>query len=572
MSSAPVKFTATSNGQAPGAIGRPGAAAGLAPGGATSGTAFLSLLDQMLGVSGGRTPPATTAAFPGSGVHPLWPDGTHPRNGSQPTGAPFPFDPAATGSATTGIATDGPETDSPVPDELTAIALRFANPFAGDPSAQGQEATTGSLPHFNPASADQETTAEGSPDDGTNGVPAAGTAANGFGAWVVQTDTAGLAADASAVAGERTPGSAAQAVSTQIGTSGATTQAIGDSATTPDPAGGAERAPAPATAGTAPNTAQTSTAGQGQDPDLETLLAAFGRPAGKPQPGQAQTASPALAQASPQTATTGAEAGQITQLSSGNRQYGQTAQGEGGTDRRIARASRETAGSDASAVKGKVEADPLARLLAAGPRAVPAPAANANTADTLTQTGGGLFGQTLVAINEVGDTTVLAQSGGQALSANAASASAGATATTARPDVNALAIRIAQKSQDGTQRFEIALDPPELGRVDVRLEFGRDGRVATHLTVDSTDTLDALMRDSRGLERALQAQGLKLDDGGVQYHLRDQSSFTQHEHGQDTQDHSPPAGTEADGTTQTSDPEEPAPTRRLTLGGLDVRI
>lgn len=148
-----------------------------------------------------------------------------------------------------------------------------------------------------------------------------------------------------------------------------------------------------------------------------------------------------------------------------------------------------------------------------------------------------------------------------------------ATPATARPDVDTVALRIAHKAGEGSRRFEIELDPPELGRVEVRLEFGRDGRVTTHMLVDRADTLDALMRDARALERALQSGGLKLD-GGVQYELRDQSSFAQSHGDRDASGRDTRGGRGAD-----EDPaERPAPDaaapyqRRATLSGIDVRI
>jgi flagellar hook-length control protein FliK len=54
----------------------------------------------------------------------------------------------------------------------------------------------------------------------------------------------------------------------------------------------------------------------------------------------------------------------------------------------------------------------------------------------------------------------------------------------------------------GKNRFEIRLDPPELGRIEVRIDVDHDGNA--RLTVDRADTYDLLRRDAAGLERALQ--------------------------------------------------------------------
>ncbi len=86
-----------------------------------------------------------------------------------------------------------------------------------------------------------------------------------------------------------------------------------------------------------------------------------------------------------------------------------------------------------------------------------------------------------------------------------------------------LAVEIAARAQDGNTRFEIRLDPPDLGRVDVRLDVDRHGHVTSRLMVEKAETLDLLRREAPELERALQQAGLKTSDSGMQFTLRDQS-------------------------------------------------
>lgn len=88
--------------------------------------------------------------------------------------------------------------------------------------------------------------------------------------------------------------------------------------------------------------------------------------------------------------------------------------------------------------------------------------------------------------------------------------------------INGVAVQIAANVQIGRSRFEIRLDPPELGRIDVRLDLDRQGQVTSHLIVEKPATLDLLRRDAQQLERALQDAGLKTSDNGLQFSLRDQ--------------------------------------------------
>lgn len=90
--------------------------------------------------------------------------------------------------------------------------------------------------------------------------------------------------------------------------------------------------------------------------------------------------------------------------------------------------------------------------------------------------------------------------------------------------INGLAIDIALRAAGGSSRFEIRLDPAELGRIDVRLEMDKHGNVTSHLTVEKPATLDMLRRDAPQLQRALEDAGLKTGDSGLQFSLRDQSS------------------------------------------------
>jgi flagellar hook-length control protein FliK len=100
-------------------------------------------------------------------------------------------------------------------------------------------------------------------------------------------------------------------------------------------------------------------------------------------------------------------------------------------------------------------------------------------------------------------------------------------ATTAAVPLNGLALQIAVTAQSGKSRFEIRLDPAELGRIDVRIDVDRHGQLTSHLTVEKPETLAMLRQDAPQLQRALDNAGFKTGDGGLQFSLRDQSSSGQ---------------------------------------------
>ena len=100
-------------------------------------------------------------------------------------------------------------------------------------------------------------------------------------------------------------------------------------------------------------------------------------------------------------------------------------------------------------------------------------------------------------------------------------------ATNAAVPLSGLAFEIAVSAKSGKSRFEIRLDPADLGRIDVRIDVDRNGQVTSHLTVEKPETLSMLRQDAPQLQRALDDAGLRTGNGGLQFSLRDQSSSGQ---------------------------------------------
>jgi chemotaxis protein MotD len=104
-----------------------------------------------------------------------------------------------------------------------------------------------------------------------------------------------------------------------------------------------------------------------------------------------------------------------------------------------------------------------------------------------------------------------------------------AVATNAAVPLSGLAMEIAASARSGKSRFEIRLDPAELGRIDVRIDVDRHGQVTSHLTVERPETLSMLRQDANQLQRALDNAGLSTGNSGLQFSLRDQSSQGQND-------------------------------------------
>jgi flagellar hook-length control protein FliK len=116
----------------------------------------------------------------------------------------------------------------------------------------------------------------------------------------------------------------------------------------------------------------------------------------------------------------------------------------------------------------------------------------------------------------------------------------------------AVGLQISKAMQAGDTAFSIRLDPPELGRVDIKLDVASDGRVQALVAADSPQVLDLLRRESMILERALTDAGLRTDQGALQFSLRQNSDQASGEAGRQTAQHESDGGAGA-GAASTSD-------------------
>lgn len=129
----------------------------------------------------------------------------------------------------------------------------------------------------------------------------------------------------------------------------------------------------------------------------------------------------------------------------------------------------------------------------------------------------------------------------------------------------AMAFEVVRQIRNGAQRFEIRLDPPEMGKIDVQLEM--EGKnVTARLTVERAETLDFLQRDQRALERALQQAGLNTDKANLQFSLKqDQNGGQGQQFGQEQKQQQ--AGLKGDTDTLASNAQSITENPSLVLRG-----
>jgi flagellar hook-length control protein FliK len=227
-------------------------------------------------------------------------------------------------------------------------------------------------------------------------------------------------------------------------------------------------------------------------------------------------------------------------------------------------------GGDANGTNAARPANPAGADPAAAVRSQPSdaakadPAATAGAAATPSDTG--------TTPATAGTSTTAATVGGtEATSTTHHAAHAGATRAMPGPvpAFDQIALSVNRAAADGLDRITIQLRPESLGRVDVHLQLGHDGRMTATFVADRQDTLDMLQRDARGLERALNDAGLRTDTGGLSFNLRgDGREFGNpaQNMAQGTQDS---AGGDAGDTETTAEATRPG---RAVNGLLDISV
>ncbi|GGB74374.1 hypothetical protein GCM10010833_31980 [Blastomonas aquatica] len=86
-----------------------------------------------------------------------------------------------------------------------------------------------------------------------------------------------------------------------------------------------------------------------------------------------------------------------------------------------------------------------------------------------------------------------------------------------------LGIEIARRSQDGRDNLTVRLDPVELGKIQIRIQFDDQGSLRAQVSAESAVALEMLRRDSGDLVRALNDAGIRTDAQSFQFDARGQN-------------------------------------------------
>lgn len=138
------------------------------------------------------------------------------------------------------------------------------------------------------------------------------------------------------------------------------------------------------------------------------------------------------------------------------------------------------------------------------------------------------------------------------------------------PPGHQMAMHVQRAVQDGNDRVSIQLNPYELGRIDVQLEIGSEGKLRAKVMVENPATLEMLQKDAKNLEKALQEAGLQTDGDSLTFSLQDSGDQAQQR--QDQQDQSGYGTGFASDDVEEEDPAIIAQAQILEFGRVDVRV
>lgn len=139
-----------------------------------------------------------------------------------------------------------------------------------------------------------------------------------------------------------------------------------------------------------------------------------------------------------------------------------------------------------------------------------------------------------------------------------------------------VAVQIKRGAAEGIDKISIKLDPGNLGKVEVKMEVGHDGRLTAVIAADKPETLAMLQRDAASLEQSLRDAGLKTDTGSLNFTLRDQGQAGEGRDGQGSGGRGRGQGRDDYADAGRSDAAAMAATAAqqaaAARGGLDIRI
>lgn len=165
-----------------------------------------------------------------------------------------------------------------------------------------------------------------------------------------------------------------------------------------------------------------------------------------------------------------------------------------------------------------------------------APAAAALQAQSIPEASVDAKAATL-AVKDVNSVSLAQMSAGGSEFVNAAKAEAANKATDAsfkdvykgmsKEVAEQVKVNITKSAVKGVDKIDISLKPEDLGRIEIKMQIAKDGKLQAHIISSRPETLDMLQKEMQTLEKAFNDAGFQTDEGALSFSFRDDSQAGQ---------------------------------------------
>lgn len=90
-------------------------------------------------------------------------------------------------------------------------------------------------------------------------------------------------------------------------------------------------------------------------------------------------------------------------------------------------------------------------------------------------------------------------------------------------------VNITKSAVKGIDKIDITLKPEDLGRIEIKMQIGKDGKLQAHLVSSRPETMEALQKEMQSLEKAFNDAGFQTDEGSLSFSFRDGNQANQNQ-------------------------------------------
>lgn len=87
--------------------------------------------------------------------------------------------------------------------------------------------------------------------------------------------------------------------------------------------------------------------------------------------------------------------------------------------------------------------------------------------------------------------------------------------------VDQVKVNITKSAVKGIDKIDVHLKPEELGRIEIKMQIGKDGKLQAHIIANRPETVEMLQKEVQSLEKAFNDAGFQTDEGSLSFSFRD---------------------------------------------------